>query len=243
MLEVRNVGLKFGGLAALHDVSIEVREKEIVGLIGTNGSGKSTLFNVITGIYKPNSGKVLFKNIDITGKSPETICKMGISRTFQVMKPFGSLTVLQNLMVGAYFGKRKARGTSDVRNSCLEILKLTSLFEKRNRLVRGLTFAEQKRLELARALSIQPTLLLLDEVMAGLTPTETLAYVELIKDLRQKGVTILIVEHVMKAIMLLTDRIYVLNSGQLMAQGKPEEVANDSKVIQSYLGTDHFARS
>jgi len=243
VLEVQSVTLRFGGLTALNGVSLNVKHHEIVGLIGTNGSGKSTMFNLITGFYKPQSGKILFNDTEITGKSPEKICKMGIGRTFQIMKPFGSLTVFQNVLVGSYFGKKREDHEKSFRDHCLEMLRLTNLYEKRNKLVRDLTFADQKRLELARALSARPSLLLLDEVMAGLNATETLQYVDMIKDLRQKGLTVLIIEHVMKAIMLLTDRIYVLNSGQLIAQGTPEEIANDANVIQSYLGTDQFARS
>ncbi len=243
MLEVQQITIRFGGLTAVNGVSLNVNEKEIVGLIGTNGSGKSTLFNVITGFYKPTFGKVIFKNIEITNRSPEKICKMGMSRTFQIMKPFGTMTVLQNVQVGAYFGRKIDEQKGNVRGQCLDILKLTSLYDKRNKLVKDLTFADQKRLELSRALSARPSLLLLDEVMTGLTPTETLQYVEMIKELRQKGLTILMIEHVMKAMMLLTDRIYVLNAGQMIAQGKPEEIATDANVIRSYLGTDQFARN
>ena len=160
------------------------------------------------------------------------------------MKPFGNLTTLQNVMVGAHFGRKsenKDDGQKNITDYCLEILRLTKLYEKRNTLVRDMTFAEQKRLELARALSARPRLLMLDEVMAGLTQTEIVTYIELIRDLRKKGLTFLIIEHVMKAVMALTDRIYVLNAGQTIAEGAPQKVANDEEVIRLYLGTDKLA--
>lgn len=243
ILRVEGVTKRFGGLEALSDVSFHVYRGEILGLIGPNGAGKTTLFNVISGVYKPDSGRVIFNGKDITGWKPHRVARLGISRTHQIVKPFGDLTVLENTMVGALFGKRSSSITEDeARDIAMEVLDFIGLSDKTDLPARVLNVQEKKRLELARALASEPELLLLDEVLAGLTPTEVEHMLGLLRRIRrEKGVTIILIEHVMHAVMNLADRIVVLHFGRKLAEGTPEEVSNNQEVITAYLGDPALA--
>ena len=243
ILRVEGVTKRFGGLVALSDVSFEVYEGEILGLIGPNGAGKTTMFNVITGVYKPDAGRVLFRGLDITGWRPHRIARLGIARTHQIVKPFGDLTVLENTMVGALFGTRhKSISEEEARRVAEEVLEFVGLADKKDLPARVLNVQEKKRLELARALAEEPQLLLLDEVLAGLTPTEVERMLSLLRQIvREKGITMIMIEHVMHAVMNLADRIVVLHFGRKLAEGTPEEVANNPEVITAYLGDPNLA--
>lgn len=233
MLEVQGLNKSFGGLAAVSDVSISVPEGKIVALIGPNGAGKTTLFTMVAGFLKPDSGHVSFLDQDITGLKPHQICDMGIVRTFQVTQPFATLTTLENIMVGAYHQAAKRADAEVIARQVAEQVGMTALLEQE---ADGLTVAGRKRLELARTLATGPKLMLLDEVMAGLNPKEIDDIVRVIKGIRDSGVTIFLIEHVMKAVMNLSDRAYVLNDGILIAEGSPTEIAADANVIEAYLG-------
>lgn len=233
LLSVEGITKKFGGLVAVNNASLHVDKDEIVGLIGSNGAGKTTLFNVVAGDLKPTSGKVVYLGSEIQSLPPYQVCSKGIARTYQIVKPFSELTVLENVMVGAFLRYPKAGEAKDI---SLEVLSFVGLHDRRGIIGKDLNLPQLKRLELARALATQPTLLMLDEVMAGLNPVESAKVIELVRNIRQKGVTLLIIEHVMKAIMSLSDRVYVMNQGNVIAEGKPEEIVRNPDVIKSYLG-------
>ncbi len=233
MLETNKIEKKFGGLTAVNSVDMRVYEGETIGLIGANGAGKTTLFNMIAGFFKPSSGKITFMDKDITGLAAHKICHMGIGRTYQIVRPFASLTVVENTMVGAMI---REKDVERARKRSEKILKFLGMEKRMNVVGKDLNLPELKRMEVARALATEPKLLLLDEVMAGLTPTDSAVFIELVRKIKDSGVTIIIIEHVMKAVMSLSDRIYVLNQGKLIAQGSPQEVAKSPEVIKSYLG-------
>lgn len=231
LLSVQKVSKRFGGLWALREVDLDVDEGEILGIIGPNGAGKTTLFNCITGYYKPDSGRIIFRSIDITGKPPYKISKLGIARTFQLTKAFSNLTVYDNIRISALAG---GGSLSDVSRA----LDLSGLQDKKDLLACNLTLIERKRLELARALSTKPKLLLLDEVMAGLKPHEADEILKVIKDINNEGVTVIVVEHVIRTIMKLCRRVVVLDYGVKIAEGGPEEVVRSERVIKAYLGEE-----
>jgi branched-chain amino acid transport system ATP-binding protein len=236
LLEGENVSRNFGGLAAVSDVSFYVDEGEILGLIGPNGAGKTTLFNLISASLKPKSGKIRYKGKDITRLGPHQICRLGIARTFQTVKVFAHLPVLRNVMVGSLFGTGSRVSTAEARRRAEEALEFVDLTPLKDAPAGDLTLADQKRLEVARALATQPELLLLDELMAGLTPTEVAEAMGDITELRGRGITVIMIEHVMQAIMNISDRIIVLDHGQKIAEGTPAEVAKSERVIEVYLG-------
>ncbi len=221
---------------ALCEVNFEILEGEIFGVIGPNGSGKTTLFNVITGFHKANSGRVTFMGKDITGLPPHQICRQGIARIFQLVKPFSQLTVLANVMVGRMYGRNPASSMKQARERSAEILNFVGLGNKVEVIASQLTMAERKRMELARALAAQPQVLLLDELMAGLNPAETERAMDLVNKIKDLGITVIMVEHIMKAVLGISDRIIVLNAGEKIAEGPPKEVVRNPLVIEAYLG-------
>jgi branched-chain amino acid transport system ATP-binding protein len=233
LLEVRNVTRRFGGLTAVSDVSVSVNPGELVGLIGPNGAGKSTLFNLIAGAMPPSEGAIVFQGEDVTRLPATARCARGIARTFQVVRSFDSMSVIDNIIVGALV---RHPGAAQARNKAYEVLHFAGLDARAGALASDLTPPEKRRLEVARALATGPKLLLLDEVMTGLTPAEAQRGVELVRRVRDTGVTILMVEHVMEIVMPLVDRAVVLDLGKVLSQGKPAEVAADPKVISAYLG-------
>ena len=235
-LVIRNLSRRFGGLRAVRDLSFAVNEGETVALIGPNGAGKTTSFNLITGYYRPNSGSVLAFGRELVGLRPHSICDHGLARTFQVARPFGKMTVLANVMTGAFLRDHRVE---IAREQACEAIAFVGLSAKEHTPARDLTTIDQRRLELARALATQPRLLLLDEVMAGLNPAEIDQAVALVSKLSQRGLTIVIVEHVMRAIMAVARHIIVLDHGQKIAEGKPSEVVVNRNVIRAYLGTGY----
>jgi len=235
ILRVDSVVKTFGGLHAVDDVSFQMEPGEIVGLIGPNGAGKTTLFNVISGYYAPTRGRVFFKGEDVSGRPPYDLAALGIGRTFQVVKPFPGLSVLENVVVASFCRHpRKA----DAERHAWKVLELTGLDDRARLSAASLTLAGRKRLEISKALALEPSLLLLDEVVAGLNPTEADRTVELILKLRDRGISILVVEHIMRVIMSISDRVVVINFGRQIALGEPAEVAKDPEVIKAYLGEE-----
>jgi branched-chain amino acid transport system ATP-binding protein len=241
LLETRELSRNFGGLQAVSNVSIRVSEGRVLGIIGPNGAGKTTLINLITGHLAPSSGQVMIDGRDLTGQKPWTIAHAGVARTFQIVKPFRAMAVEENVAIGAMFcagGATSVRAGIDLSE---EILAKVGLADKATARPGELSVADTKRLELAKALAMRPRLLLLDEVMAGLRPNEVTDSVGLIKDLQSEGMTIVAIEHVMKAIMAISDEVFVLHEGRELAQGPPREIAHDERVIEAYLG-ERYAR-
>ncbi len=238
ILELSHVSKFFGGLAANSDVSFSMDEGMIMGLIGPNGAGKTTLFNCITGYYPPSKGEILFDGRRMNGLKPDRVCKLGMARTWQKVRPLAKMTVLDNVMVGAL-----ARTTSlaHARGIALEQLEVVRLSHKTEFLAGGLPIGERKKLEVARVLATGPKLLLLDEVMGGLNPAESEEIIQLILDIKTRGLTQMVIEHDMKAIMRISDRIVVLNSGEKLAEGAPLEIVNNPDVVEAYLGESHAA--
>jgi branched-chain amino acid transport system ATP-binding protein len=239
-LEVKDLSMWFGGLAANSDVSFSVDEGEIVSIIGPNGAGKSTLFNCVTGFYKPTSGSVSFFGKDITGMKADKVCKLGIARTFQIVQVISDMTVMENVATGALLRYQRVKPAME---KAAEILTFTGLYEKKDSLAPSLTIADKKRLEVSMALATQPRLLMLDESMAGLTKVELQQIIDLIKSIRDEGMTLVVVEHVMEAVMQISDRVVVLNSGKKIMEGKPKDVVTNPEVIQAYLGEKYRAVS
>ena len=235
LLEVFELSKRFGGLEAVSDLTFSVREGEILGLIGPNGAGKSTVFNLINGVHAPDSGRVIFEGVDITGEPPYRIAHRGLARAHQIVQPLPGLSVLDNCTVGACFG-RENLSLPQARAVVAEVAELVGLADRLEMPAGQLTTGGKKRLELARALCARPRLLLLDEVLAGLNPTEIEQMIEVVRRIRARGVSILMIEHVMRAIMSLSDRLVVINLGRLLVEGSPEQVANDPAVIEAYLG-------
>jgi branched-chain amino acid transport system ATP-binding protein len=233
MLEVSALSKAFGGLKAVDDASFKVDAGEIVGLIGPNGAGKTTLFAAIAGFHRPDSGRVAFEGSDITGLPPHKICAAGMVRTFQITQPFAKITVRENIMVGAYFRTADRAAAARTAEAVAAQVGMGDQLDQRGA---DLTVAGRKRLELARALATGPRLLLLDEVMAGLNPTEISEIVGIIKAIRAAGVTILLIEHVMQAVTSLAERVYVLNQGRMIADGTPAAIADNAAVVEAYLG-------
>jgi branched-chain amino acid transport system ATP-binding protein len=235
LLALTSVTKRFGGLTAVRDVSLEVRAGDLVGIIGPNGAGKTTLFHVISGYYAPDAGRIVFDGQDVTGQPPHRICRRGLTRTFQIVKPFGNLSVRDNVMIGAL---TKVTSLSAARAEAERVIGTCGLGPYAATRAKGLPVALRKRLEVARALATRPRLLLLDEVMAGLNPTELAGMVELIQRLHADGLTLIVIEHIMAAMMRLARRIVVLHHGERIAEGTPQTIAADRRVIDAYLGEE-----
>jgi branched-chain amino acid transport system ATP-binding protein len=233
LLEIKKVSRFFGGITAVKDVSFDIAKGEILGLIGPNGAGKTTVFNVVNGFYPPSRGEVFFKGERISGLKPHQICQRGLARTFQVVKPLQRMSVLDNVVASAFL---RAKDRKEADAIAADVLNFTSLYEDRNVISKGLPLGKRKRLEIARALATRPDLLLLDESFAGLNPSELDASIQIIRNIKKMGVTIMIIEHHMKVIMSISDRIVVLNYGEKIAEGSPLEIGKNPLVVEAYLG-------
>jgi len=240
LLSVQGVTKRFGGLQALTNVTFDLPEGQILGLIGPNGAGKTTLFNAINGVYPPEEGRIIFRDKDVTSIKTYYHARMGMARTHQIVQPLNELTVRENVMVGACFG-RENQGLRQAAEIADEVLKFVELDARTDQLAGNLNVAQKKRLEMARALASHPYLILLDEVLAGLNSSEIGNMVEIVKKIRDRGITIIMIEHVMKAVMNVSDRILVLDYGQQIAEGTPEEISSNEKVIEAYLGDPKLA--
>lgn len=239
LIEVRNVSKQFGGLAALTDVSFVLNKGEILGLIGPNGAGKTTMFNVINGFYPPTKGDVLLKGEMVSNLKPHVLCRLGVARTFQIVKPLQRMSTLDNVIASAFIRSKTKAQAEEI---AVEVLKFTNLYDDRNLISKGLPLGKRKRLEIARALATQPEIILLDESFAGLNPTEINEQIEIVNKIRtERGITILIIEHHMKVIMSISDRIVVLTYGQKIAEGTPSEIGHNPLVIEAYLGEEQSA--
>jgi branched-chain amino acid transport system ATP-binding protein len=243
LLHLERVAKSFSGLMAVNFVSLTVTEGEILGLIGPNGAGKTTLFNLITGVFPPSRGRIVFDGRDITTAAPHTRCWMGIARTFQLVRPFPHLTVLENVTIGRVYGRDSLKHRSRAESEAVHILESIGLADRLSEKAHSLTLVNRKRLELARALATKPKLLLLDELLAGLNPSEVLASMDLIQSIRDSGITVIMVEHLVKAVFGIADRIVVLNAGDLIAEGAPKLIAQNQKVIDAYLGTSSHGQT
>lgn len=238
ILEIKGLVKDFGGLRAVDKVDLTIESGQIFGLIGPNGAGKSTAFNCIAGVYTPTDGDILFNGARINGCKPWNLCKQGLARTFQLVKPFASKSVLYNVTVGSF---ATTSNRSEAEDKALKVLEILNFEDKKDIRSGNLTIADRKRLEIARALATEPKLLLLDEVMAGLRPSEVDEMVAIIRQLRDRGITFFVIEHIMRAIMALSDRIAVIHFGKKIADGSPQTVASDENVIKAYLGDDYAA--
>jgi branched-chain amino acid transport system ATP-binding protein len=235
MLALESVTKRFGGLTAVREVTMGVEAGDLLGIIGPNGAGKTTLFNVISGYFRPEEGRIVFEGRDITGQAPHTISRLGLTRTFQIVKPFGNLSVADNVMIGAL---ARVHSTREARREAERVIALCGLSPHTGARAKSLPIALRKRLEVARALATQPKLLLLDEVMAGLNPSELAGIIELVRRLHAEGITLIVIEHIMAAMMRLAQRIVVLHHGERIAEGAPAEIARDRRVIDAYLGEE-----
>ncbi|AHV91273.1 ABC transporter ATP-binding protein [Bordetella holmesii] len=236
LLEVKDLTKRFGGLVANKDISLSVEQGEIVAIIGPNGAGKSTLFNGLVGQHEPTSGSVTFHGEPLAGKQPEQVAALGLVRTYQIPRSFGQMTVLENAMVGALLRHPRL---ADARREAMRVLELVGLAERHDVKASGLNVAGQKRVELARALATEPRMLLLDEVAGGLNPSEAIALAEILRGIHAAGVTLIIVEHVLEVVMRLAQRVLVLNFGQMIAEGPPQDIVRHPAVIEAYLGRKH----
>lgn len=244
IMQGHNITKLFGGLVAVDNVSFKVNQGEIFGIIGPNGAGKTTLFNIITGFYKPDQGTIYFNGINITGKKPNEIAKLGLVRTWQIVKPFLGMTVLDNVLIPQYVKKGVLRGIDERQavDKADALLEFVGLIHRKNSYAETLPQGERKRLEIARALAAEPTLLMLDEPAGGLTPSEMDEIINVVKKLKKSGITIVLIEHNMKVVMGVCDRIMVLNFGRKIAEGTPDEIAKNDEVIRAYLGVRFYAR-